>query len=337
MVHVVIVGGSGNVGREIVEELKAQGKHEITVFSRKDVPELANRGIEVEKIDYTDSIQLVEALKGVHTVLSFVSSGENNEPQKTLVDACIAAGVKRFAPSEWGPKNQPGGLFQFKCDIHEYLKQVNSKQAVLEYCLFQPGIFMNYIAAPHRTAKYLFITGLFVDLDKKRAIKIDDGNAWEVYTTIQDVAKAVCHAIDYPGQWPEIGGMAGSRIQTKDLIKIAETIKGNESQPGLFLPLIANEQIILTIGELFEVTTVKGEDLAAGVVKSSWMPRVDHPSLTPEIREQIGPMVLLSCLRAVQNGDTDIEPVWNNLLPEMKFTGVEAFLEGVFRKGEGIY
>jgi len=39
----------------------------------------------------------------VHTVLSFADArhDEGGKSQKTLIDASIAAGVKRFAPAEW--------------------------------------------------------------------------------------------------------------------------------------------------------------------------------------------------------------------------------------------
>jgi hypothetical protein len=47
---------------------------------------------------------LTEALKGFHTVLSFVQllSDPDQTSQKNLIDAAIQAGVKRFAPSEYG-------------------------------------------------------------------------------------------------------------------------------------------------------------------------------------------------------------------------------------------
>lgn len=56
----------------------------------------------MKKIDYSNKEELVEALKGVNTVLSFVSNDPENATQKALIDACVVAGVKRFAPSEWG-------------------------------------------------------------------------------------------------------------------------------------------------------------------------------------------------------------------------------------------
>ncbi len=53
--------------------------------------------------DYQDKPKLVEALKGVHTVLSFIVAHQDigNATQTALIDAAIEAGVKRIAPSEW--------------------------------------------------------------------------------------------------------------------------------------------------------------------------------------------------------------------------------------------
>ncbi len=55
------------------------------------------------KADYEDKSALVQALQGVHTVLSFIVVHLDQEgvAQRTLIDAAIEAGVKRIAPSEW--------------------------------------------------------------------------------------------------------------------------------------------------------------------------------------------------------------------------------------------
>jgi hypothetical protein len=55
-------------------------------------------------VDYDDKATLVEALQGIHTVLSFIQllSDPEQKAQKNLIDAAIAASVKRFAPSEYG-------------------------------------------------------------------------------------------------------------------------------------------------------------------------------------------------------------------------------------------
>jgi hypothetical protein len=61
-------------------------------------------GVTSRTVNYDDKSELVEALQGIHTVLSFIQllSDPGNNSQKNLIDAAIVAGVKRFAPSEWG-------------------------------------------------------------------------------------------------------------------------------------------------------------------------------------------------------------------------------------------
>ena len=61
-------------------------------------------GVTWRAVNYNNKNDLVEALRGIHTVLSFVNqlmAGQENNAQKNLIDASIAASVKRFAPSEY--------------------------------------------------------------------------------------------------------------------------------------------------------------------------------------------------------------------------------------------
>ena len=60
--------------------------------------------IDWQIVDYDDKRGLTEALRGIHTLLSFVQilSDVDQKSQKNLIDAAISAGVKRFAPSEYG-------------------------------------------------------------------------------------------------------------------------------------------------------------------------------------------------------------------------------------------
>ena len=61
-------------------------------------------GLAWRTVNYDDKSELVEGLRGVHTVLSFIQllQDPNQQSQRNLIDAAIIAGVKRFAPSEWG-------------------------------------------------------------------------------------------------------------------------------------------------------------------------------------------------------------------------------------------
>src|SRR4051812_9272712 len=110
-------------------------------------------------------------------------------------------------------------FYAFKDEVHAHLKELNAEKPVLEYCLFQPGVFMNYLVYPHVTAKHLFISCVGYDVQNGHAVLVDDGEEWRVFTTIQDTVKVVAAAIDYEGKWPEVGGIVGTRIKPKDLIK----------------------------------------------------------------------------------------------------------------------
>lgn len=112
------------VAQEVIDALVATKKHEITVLSRnvsmnpldfkiissstdstpKASAEIGTAGVTMRAVNYDSKSELVKALQGIHTVLSFVQllSDPESKSQKNLIDACILAGVKRFAPSEWG-------------------------------------------------------------------------------------------------------------------------------------------------------------------------------------------------------------------------------------------
>lgn len=83
----------------------ASGKHEITILTRKDSAASSSDGaVSYKKVDYTSVESLTEVLRGYEVCLSFlvIMDEAGFEAQKNLIDACVAAGVKKFAPTEWG-------------------------------------------------------------------------------------------------------------------------------------------------------------------------------------------------------------------------------------------
>ena len=64
----------------------------------------STHGVTLQTVNYDDKESLLEALQGVHTVLSFIQpmADPGNTVQKNLIDAAIIASVKRSAPSQWG-------------------------------------------------------------------------------------------------------------------------------------------------------------------------------------------------------------------------------------------
>ncbi|KAF2809422.1 NmrA-like family protein-like protein, partial [Mytilinidion resinicola] len=307
MVKVAIAGGTGNVASEIIDAIQATKKHEITILTRKQNP-ISPPSLRYVTADYTSRPSLVSTLRGQDVVLSFlvVHQDEDNIAQKNLIHACIEAGVKRFAPSEWGVSNG-GGIppYAHKDEIAEYLAEINKDKKVLEYCLFQPSLFMDYFAHPYSLATHLHTWPLLIDLHRRRAIRLDDGAQPIVLTAIRDVAAVVALALDDPREWPRVGGIRGSATTLNELIALGEEIRG----------------------EKFAVEEVSGEDVERGELKTNWVPRMDHPVIPVEERtEQFSRDFVVMFLVGIGRGVWDVGGQWNERLPAYRFKGVEEYL-----------
>ncbi|KAE9373150.1 hypothetical protein N431DRAFT_482267 [Stipitochalara longipes BDJ] len=265
---------------------------------------LERRCIHAIQVDYTDKDILVKLLHGVNTVLSFIidPSDTSSLAQKTLIDASNEAGVKRFAPNEWATRSNSGiAWYAGKDDVHEYLRQVNKEKKVLEYTLFQPGLFLNYLSYPHKSTEYLNVFQIQIDLDKGRAIVLDEA------------------AIDYEGEWPEVGGLRGGQIKISDLIKQSEEVRGKP----------------------FAVDRLPKADIEAGELKTTWIPDFSRPkrslediALVPATAglsaDTLSRMVITGSLLAIARGAWDVSDEWNQLLPQLKLTGIEEFLRKIW-------
>ncbi|KAH8817656.1 hypothetical protein DL96DRAFT_1534618 [Flagelloscypha sp. PMI_526] len=98
--NVTIVGGSGNLGPSLIDALLAAKLFKVSVYVREESKVIFPSGVKVIKGNYTQS-SLEEAFKGQDAVVSTVGVG-GFAIQKTIVDAAVANGVKRFFPSDFG-------------------------------------------------------------------------------------------------------------------------------------------------------------------------------------------------------------------------------------------
>ncbi|ELR05179.1 hypothetical protein GMDG_07220 [Pseudogymnoascus destructans 20631-21] len=74
---------------------------------------------------------------------------------------------------------------------------MNDNGKILEYCLFQPGLFLNYLASPHRTSKVVPLNTMF-DFEKRRAIVVEGHDFVTTFTPVQDLTGVVVEAIEPP-------------------------------------------------------------------------------------------------------------------------------------------
>jgi hypothetical protein len=86
---------------------------------------------------------------------------------------------------------------------------------------------MNYILSSRKPSKHIQHTGfIFVDHANHRARGPGDLTSRVTYTTIRDVVNIVVKAIDYEGEWPEVGGINGHTLSTAEEIAIGEKVTG---------------------------------------------------------------------------------------------------------------
>ncbi|KAF9693836.1 hypothetical protein EKO04_008424 [Ascochyta lentis] len=307
MVKIAVAGGTGNVATELLRAPIRSGKHEIVIFTRSGAPLTPVPGVLYKKVDYNDLPSLTAALQGFDVCLSFliVHLDIDNIVQRNLIQACIAAGVPRFAPAEWGIKNNSGvPPYANKDFIANYLAELNRQDKVLEYCLFQPSIFLDYFAHPYALSPDLITWPFFIDFDTRHAIILDDGNQPIVLTAIADDSEMLARALEDPKPWPAVGGVRGCRTTMNELLALGREIRGGE----------------------WTVEYVKGEDVRRGVLETKWVPQMSHPVIPSQDREQWSKDFLVMFFVGILNGAWDVSDEWNQRVPEYEFQSAEAYL-----------
>lgn len=182
---------------------------------------------------------------------------------------------------------------------------------VLEYTLIQPGLFLDYLASPHKTAKYVTPLDTFIDFQNRRAIIVEGHeHAILTLTSVHDIATVIAEALDLDSEWPILGGIRGNRVTVSQIIVTGEKLRGP-----------------------FTIEKVRLEDLEAGELKTSWTLGKRHPSFTDNQAAQLAQMlkmVLIGTLVSCAKGAWDVSDAFNQLLPAHEFVQIEEFLAGVW-------
>jgi NAD(P)-dependent dehydrogenase (short-subunit alcohol dehydrogenase family) len=121
---VAVAGASGNLGPAILNQLLAAG-FTVTALTRADSQSTFPSTVKVVPVDYDSLDSLTAALKGQDALVSTLATLAI-DAQIRLVDAAIAAGVRRFIPSEFGsngPLARRLPVFASKVKVLDYLVQ----------------------------------------------------------------------------------------------------------------------------------------------------------------------------------------------------------------------
>ncbi|EIN06632.1 NAD(P)-binding protein [Punctularia strigosozonata HHB-11173 SS5] len=182
---VAVAGATGNIGQAITEQLVA-AKFDVIVLSRSENPSKVPAGVAVRHVDYDSVESLTVALQGVDAVVSAVAFA-GILGQTKLVDAAVAAGVKRFLPSEYGsdlrhPAARALSVFAPKAKVEDYLETVSAEHPGLTYTFVSSGPFLDW------TLRAGILLG---DVKARKAEVYDGGRLPFSATTLAGVGRGV--------------------------------------------------------------------------------------------------------------------------------------------------
>jgi len=231
---VALAGATGNLGTVILEELLKSGLFEVTVLTRETSAHTFPSNVKVVKVDFSHLDSLTDALTGQDALVSTLASLATAS-QRLLVDAAVAAGVKRILPSEFGnnlknPKTRELPVYAQKIKIEEYLDQL-AREGKISYTLVISGPFLDWGLKNE----------MFLDFANRKIKRFDGGDILFSTSRLTTVGKAVRRILTHPRE------TADRAVYVKDidvtqnqLLKLAQA---------------------LTPGEEWKIEDVKSEDV----------------------------------------------------------------------------
>ncbi|KAF9770232.1 hypothetical protein IL306_012247 [Fusarium sp. DS 682] len=189
--NIAVAGAAGDLGSAVFKALIDSNKFNLTVLTRKDSKSTFPQGIKVIQVDYDSLDSLTSALQGQDAVVSTV--GSLAIPSQTLlIDAAVAAGVKRFLPSEFGsnlaiPSVRSLPVFVTKVAIEDKLIAL-ANEGKISYTFVYNSAFLDW-GLKHN---------LFLDFGKAEATLWDGGNTEFSTTTLASVGQAVVGILTHP-------------------------------------------------------------------------------------------------------------------------------------------
>lgn len=146
--NVTVIGGSGNLGVPLIKELLASGFN-VTALIRESSTSTFPPHVTVKRADFDSVDSLTVALKGQDAVVSAMSFGVIGG-QYPIVDAAIAAKVKRFIPSEFGANSRTiekqgfGALLQQKVKALDYIIEKSNENTWFTWTGIATGLFFDW-------------------------------------------------------------------------------------------------------------------------------------------------------------------------------------------------
>lgn len=193
-----------------------------TALTREGSTSTFPAGVKVIRANYDSADALKDAFKGQDVAISLVG-GTGFGEQNKLIDAAIAAGVKRFVPSEFGSDTADARVRELVPILEGKFATVNylkSKESVISWTAVANGPFF----------EWCFQVGYYgFNLADKTVTLYDDGTAIFSTTNLHKVGLALVKALEKAeetkNQYVYISSFDTSQ---NELLALAEKITGSK-------------------------------------------------------------------------------------------------------------
>jgi uncharacterized protein YbjT (DUF2867 family) len=194
--HVLVIGGTGMLGGQVVSELLGRGKRvRALVRPTSDTKRLESNGVEIARGDMMDPASLLQAMDGADAVVSTAagytrhSKGDTDEidiiGNQNLADAARRAGVNRFVMTSILTCNRTPQVPHF---WHKKLAEDRLEELGVPFVALRPGAFLD------------MITQMGGDpFSKRRLMWFGSPTIPLSFVLTQDLAGYLADAVDAPG------------------------------------------------------------------------------------------------------------------------------------------
>ncbi|PNP42337.1 hypothetical protein TGAMA5MH_06019 [Trichoderma gamsii] len=224
---VAVLGGSGNIGPSIIKAL-LNHNFEVTAITRLESQATFADGVDVKRVDITSKEAVQEVLQGHDALVSAISPAALDD-QKTIVDAAVAAKVRRFLPSEFGVDNRRtsekdmGWMVVNKVKLNEYLDEVAAKNKWFSWTGLACGFFFDW------GIQTQFILG--INAKAKTGEIIDSGNKPYAASNTYFVGETVAAILKKPEETAnKFLNVFSFKTTQNEVLKIFEEESGSKYQ-----------------------------------------------------------------------------------------------------------
>ncbi|CAK7214089.1 hypothetical protein SEUCBS140593_002062 [Sporothrix eucalyptigena] len=307
--HVAVAGGTGKLGRTLVEGFVADGRYEVVILAREAGTEEREKelGARILSANYGNVGDLTELLvsNNIEIVISTIDLSTSNSAELNLIDAAERSSVtKRFIPNDWSLLYNDHFASYFpiaatKKEIHDRIK----KTKTLEHTLVHVGFFLDYWVIPG-VPSYCFPMPLVVDMANNAATIPGTGDRPVTFTYSKDVARMIPALLSLP-KWEEHYFIIGDKLTWNEFVLTAEAVKGVK----------------------FDVAYDPLDKLLTGQVTELPSQKLAYPIITKEKLQVLASLFGRMCV----DGVADLKPakpteLLNELFPDIKVYSAKELL-----------